>query len=429
MRSYHLRRALVATIVGLSAVVIFAIWRGLIQIYDSTGHSESHMDAVVGGLVQTTSGVAAISLALIFLTAQLSASKSSVLRELYRGGDVYLLLAYVLATIITGYGLLVAIPGAAPSPSALKLIDTVLVLAVTTVLLIAPVLMLQLENLDSVTLAAKLADNIKPGAIIAYGLTDVRTTASGVIEYRLNIVGLRPKSVDPFRPIHEVLMTAVDARDRVLFGKLLRQLLRPIVRAYGAAWDAAGLQDAASLKPSVYRRLHATMFTPVERAHTALAILHYVVKRARNLRTEWKELDIGRHGTITALGDLLMALAPVAQSGLAIRLALFAARQTAEYYADIKPFGRIEPFVHYFKAANMLHRAGKPHEANLCVDVLAWVAVHTLQLGESRIPDPAKALDAVLHVRFEISAKRARDDTDWRPGTLENHDPWQGWLG
>src|SRR5206468_3256900 len=100
----------------------------------------------------------------------------------------------------------------------------------------------------------------------------------------------------------------------------------------------------------LYRRMRAATFTRPARVHTTLAILHYVVKRARNLRSEWDDRDIGRHGTITALGDLVMALSGVSGSEPAVRLALFAARQTAEYYADVKPFGRIEPFADYFKA-------------------------------------------------------------------------------
>ena len=234
MPLYRIRHFSFVTIVLASLLTMVAIWRGKVAIYNPIGHGESHVDAVLATAIQTTSAVGGIALALFFITAQLSASKASVLRELYRSSEVYVLLSYFAGTLLLGYLAITSLPHPHDA-RAFKLVDTVLMLAFSSAVLIIPVLMLQIENLNPAVLAAKLADRIRPARIIDYGLTHVELLPDDPhrIQYRLITVSLRPKEIDPLRPLHEVLMEAVNTRDRVLFSKLFRHLLKPITHIHG----------------------------------------------------------------------------------------------------------------------------------------------------------------------------------------------------
>lgn len=428
MHLYHLRRMGFIAIIFVSLAVIGGIWINRIALYNAAGHDAAHLDAVLATAVQTTSAVGGLALALIFLTAQLSAAKASLLRELYRSGEVYVLLCYFVTTLLLGYAALSFLPAPGQGSFDPRIVDTVLVLAGTSVVLVIPAVMMQLENLNPATLASKLAERIRPRTVMEYGLTNVRLLPGdpGRIEYHLITVGLRPREVDPFRPMHEVLMDAVNARDRVLFGKLFRHLLIPIAVVHGAAWNLSGLLSGDLPGSSVLRRLLARRYTFEERVHLTLAILHYSVKRARNLRTEWDGRDTGRHGILTGLEDLIRCLGPVRDAEVAISLVIHAALHISEYYADIPPFGRIEPFNSYFETADRLAVSGKAREAELCVAMLGWVSVHTKQLSAARSPEPYNNLSEGLRETFFAAQEHARRDEKWLPSF--DSDPWRKWL-
>ncbi|HXO20915.1 MAG TPA: hypothetical protein VOA87_13445 [Thermoanaerobaculia bacterium] len=428
MPLYRIRHLSFVTIVMVSVVWIGAIWRGSAVIYNPLGHDDSHLDAVLATAIQTTSSVGGVALALIFITAQLSSSKSSVLRELYRSSEVYVLLFYFAGTLLVGYLAFAALP-TPQSATALKIVDTVLTFALTSVVLVIPVLILQIENINPTILAAKLADRIKPKSLIDYGLTQVEFMPGDPtqIQYRLITVALRPREVDPLRPIHEVLMEAVRARDRVLFGKLFRHFLKPIARVHGATWDLSGLRVQGNADTSLIRTLLSRRYGARERVHLTLAILHYSVKRARNLKAEWEGRDTGRHGILTGMGDLIRCLNPVQGAGTSIRIALYATLHISEYYADVRPFGRIEPLNYYFETANQLWVAKKTREAELCAEILAWITIHTDQLKEERSPSLYNSLPGDLKSVFFVAQERARSDAKWLPG-FEDEDPWRRWL-
>lgn len=222
MSPYRIRQAAFIIIIISSTLIISGIWFNWFTFYKPKIFSESHIDTFLATAVQTTSTMGGLIVALIFITAQLSSSRPSVLRELYRSVEVYILLAYLITTLILGYLTLTILSPFDKGTLDLRIINIILIMASTSVILIVPVLILQIENLTPTTLVSKLADRIKPRAVIDYGLTTVQCLPGDPtrIVYQLNTVGLRPRNVDPFRPIHEVLMEAVNVQDRVLFGKL-----------------------------------------------------------------------------------------------------------------------------------------------------------------------------------------------------------------
>lgn len=204
MLLYNARQAAFVGIVVLAAVALAEVWGNTLVVLDPQHQDRGHVDSVLGTAVQTTSAVGGVALALTFITAQLSSAKGSVLRELYRSADVHVLVGCVVTTLLAGYA---AMAGGPWAPTDHRMADTTLVLAVASVLLVPPVLMLQLENFNPATLAAKLADRISPRAVIAYGLSDVRRIdAQGrvTVLYRLNLVGIRTGAFDPLRPMKVV---------------------------------------------------------------------------------------------------------------------------------------------------------------------------------------------------------------------------------
>jgi hypothetical protein len=436
IRFYRLRRVFFMLVVGASLWAILLIARGRLRVYNGRANDTSHLDIVLGTAVQTTATVCSIALALLFITAPLlpTNKRSAILRELYRSFEIYVLLAYFTVSLISGYWLLAALPTAHTQEDLAQglidnqLIDSVLVLAVTSVLLLIPTLLLQIENLDSLVLAVKLMDRVRPRHARDYGLVEVRSNPGAVVplHYGLVMVGLRPKDVDPLRPIHELLMEAVESRDRVLFGKLIRVLLGPIAAVYGARWNI----DEPSAPSRVddfllpFRRLRAWPYSPEERIQLTLTILHYNVKRARNLLVEWKRLDIGRHGILTGIGDLIVALAPIRQSEIAIRISLFAAMHIEAHFADVEAYGRIEPMNVYFLAMRELHGAMKTREAHLCAEILGWIGAHTDHIAPQRSPHFEASTCEELNEVYQRAYLRSSQEPSWIPG-LVGEDPWR----
>ena len=203
----YFRRAVAASFVGLATILAFGVWSGHFLPQTSKPIDASHFDAVLSTVLSVTATVGAIALAVVFLTAQLSASRSrpSTLAELYRSSEVYVLFGAVTLTVAIGFIALGLDVRQELAGLEEKLIDTVLVLGMSSVLLVFPALMSQLENLNPTTLAAKLSARVGISSIIDYGLVLVWTsgTAGNIVAYKLATAGLRPHSVDPLRPLHE----------------------------------------------------------------------------------------------------------------------------------------------------------------------------------------------------------------------------------
>lgn len=414
-----LRKLLFSGTLLASMTAIGGIWLERPGLRFLRHADQEHLDAFLATAIQTSSGVGGIALALVFVTAQLGMAQRSAIRELYRSVDVYALALCFVATLVLGYWCF-----ATHTP--VRLADTVFVLACTTPVLIVPVLLLQLENLDRTVVAGKLALRITPKALRAYGLTDVHVPAGATpIGYRLRLVGTRTDELDPLRPIHEVIMDAVDARDRVLFGKLIFQLLQPVARVHGLSWDGRG-RRRTSPAGRARRWIGARRFSDADRVHVTLAIAHYCVKRARNLLTEWEGRDIGRHGALTGLGDMVRSMAYVSGQDATAKICVYAILRIARLYRDVTPYGRVEPLSELFDAADWHWRQGRLDVAVLCTEVLAWVSAHGKQLSEERCASVRNTLPTALREAFDQARERCVSQKDWLPGR-ERDDPWRKW--
>lgn len=440
LRRHQWRRIVLYCLVAISWLLMLWSWLGHLSLVGNVG--SPRVDALVANMVETTATVGGITLALIFLTAQMTfgAIRQTLIGELYRSGEVYILALYMMISVILGYSILANFPASLEiwnfsAAQTLEitgnLVDTLLIIAVSSVLLVAPTLALQVENLDPLALADKIADRISAAAIESYGLTNVVSDARQPSGYKFELVkvGLRPRGVDPLRPIHELLMEAVRARDRVLFGKLLRHLLKRVAAVHGAPWDLSGQALPVRARPLPLMRKGARRLSNSGRLHVTLTIVHYCVKRARNFVNEWQDsqgrpLDIGRHGILTGLGDIVLALAPVPGARGSIRICLYGALHISRVYSNVAPFGRIEPLNIFFEAACRLESAAKRAESDLCAEMLAWCSARTAQIAGERALGFAELLPARVLEHFEKSLAFSVADKHWLPGD-RSEDPWE----
>lgn len=422
-----IRQIIATTVSAVSVVLLVLVWVGWVEIFPLKEDSFPHVNTVLATLIPTTATFGIAAIAIIFLTAQVSAAygKPSVLRELYRSRDIYILFYFLLTNIVCGYVLFILNTDLSVTFLENKLLDTVLISAVAALALILPTLMAQIENLDPVILASKLSSRINALDIKKYGLTDVKLSKNSdvVSDYNLVTVGLRPHGVDPLRPMHEIILDSVKARDRVLFGKLFRYLLQPIARFHGAFWDPRGIKVVG--ENIIWLPAKKSSINLEESLHLTLAIMHYAVKRARNLRQEWGGLDIGRHGILTGICDLIRSLARHGKTDTAIQICLFAAYHIERDYLKIKPYGRVEPMNAYFEAAKELMHFGKNHQADFCISLLAWATANTEQISPNRSGGIEFGLSEDLLTKYESLKNYFLTNPEAFP--TDTRDPWKDW--
>lgn len=419
-----LRRAVLLLILLTVLTGLVMVAGGKLAFYDCS--SREGLAVLATTVTQTSAAIGAIALALVFVTAQLSVGtpRPLAVRLLYRQPEIYLLVVNFIATILLGYSVLLR-----PLTMSCTWVNILLILGAAQVIGVLPLVLFQIENLDPVALGRKLAQSIRPKSIERYGLTRVvmKKTEHGVYVCSLNLVGLRPPQVDPLRPIHEVIMEAVRARDRVLLGKLLAFLLSRIAHVHGVAWRQTGGTNRRAAVADRFWLMGAARFSPPARLHCTLALLHYTVKRVRNLLFEWEERDIGRHGALTAIADLIWSLSHSRRSEVAIEISLYAVLRISEEYRNVVPYGRVEPLNLYFAVGNRLLRVGYGDAARLCASILAWAATRTAQLNKTRMGSEKKTLAEELKKSYNTARRVSARHPGWLPGK-RSEDPWRDWL-
>lgn len=426
--SPRFRKAIFVLIILISVIYVFLTWIGKFSFFALSEFSESHIDTILGTAIQTTGSICGVILALVFITAQLALNKPYVMRMLYRSIEVYILVFYFVVTLFLGYVVFPLTSIAKDTYWVLSIINTVIIFSIASVCLVIPVLTLQLENMIPIILASKLSRRMNSRAIMDYGLTSVSLISRMplVLNYELVTVGLNPRIEDPFRPIHEVLMEAVSARDRVLFGKLFLHFLRPIALVHQVPWKP-NLIEKAGKKRWNGIKWRRKKYSPEEKIHTSLAILHYAVKRARNLKKEWSSRDTGRHGILRGIGNLILSLFESKDTEITIRIAIYAMFHISKEYSEIQPFGRIEPINMFFDISSKLDNVSKYQEALLCLEALAWISVRTKQISGNRSLAVEQVLNDKLYNLFALAMSKAMADVKWMPG-LGEEDPWRNWL-
>lgn len=423
-----IRRWVSLTIVaGLVIFVMLVILRQL-QVYAPpttvAGRADS-VQSLLGTLVSALAAVLGISLAVLFLTAQTSdlARRTRTVGELYRSRELIVALSFFLLalalTLVT-----LARADLLLASSDYRWVDISLGLTLASFLLLIPVALLQIENLDPRALGRKFARRVTVSAIGDYGLVQVGKDSEGRMRLSLVTHGVTRRLADPLGPSHEVIMLAVESKDRLLLNQLVRILLSPIAKLAGTALAIEPSRAPTLLRTPMRRLRLIRSIDPTSQLLVATHIVHYLIRRARNLRSEWGDRDVARHGFVTALSDLIDSLADARAPQDTVILCELAIKHICVAYADVTPWGRTEPLNDFVETIVALRHKGYDEAADVGGSILGYLRVHTAQLSSTRSPSYACALDARTKKVAEAGTESASAGVHWQPGP-ERLDPWQ----
>lgn len=431
-----IRRILTFAIVIATLLCFAAIYYNQLSLFRAPQKEEDIATALfylLSTLVQTLGAITGIAVALLFLTAQFVSrpGTSRLLREVYWGPTGVLTMACFFSAISVGVLTLARVSILLENHD-YRWADVNIVLAIATIALLCPLVLLQFENINPYAVARRLARRITVGRICAYGLAHVCTelTPPGRIRYAIRRWRLDHGHDDPLGGFHEVVMQAVDAHDRVLLSLLVRLLLSRI-----AVVNAVPYQLVSTPRLNVAPRhlMYCWLYTHFRRPRSdsnrvavTLHILHYIVRRARNMVAEWKGRDVVRQAFVRDIIDLIETLRLRDSTNQIIVLAEFAILHICLSYTTVPRYGRIEPLAALYVTATNLYENGRVNEATLCTEILAVIAVRTGQLPPSARLEFEKELSPGHLVDVYRSAmSRAIAEVDWLPGNVEE-DPWRG---
>ncbi|MGK2860254.1 MAG: hypothetical protein ACSLFQ_23910 [Thermoanaerobaculia bacterium] len=427
----HIRRTIIIIVaVGLVGALVLLVRSGVGLV--SIPHDRT--DALTVGLyllttiAQALSALLGMAIAVIFISAQFGPHSQLVRSgiEIFKDRTALGILTFFVVAIVLSLVSLARIDTIiSDSPWVLELN---LLLAIGAVVLVVPLVLSQIENLNPYHLAVKLSEMITPARIANYGLVQTTTAGStSLCDYRLRVWGHQHGRDDPLGAFHEIVMTAVAKRDRLQIATFMRLLLNRVARMTGAPFSITVVYPTAP--PTRTRqllwcaiRIVRRPLRPPDRISATLHILHYYIRRCQNLRREWGDLDGVRQQFQLDLRDLIEALARSTGNAVCIEVALFAALHISLGYASVARFGEDEALLQYVDLVSVLRGAGYEREARLCVDVLGVIAAATTHLPMSLLSHVRAKLGDEDQAVFKYATLYTLLTWNEGPGA---HDPWR----
>ena len=434
---YRLRRALVFAVLSGCALATIGVMRGSIHLFlPHTAPADTLTGAnyLLSTLVQSLASIIGITIAVLFITAQTSSRPkfTHALSELYSDRTVIAFLLVFFTALIADMLSLSYLSGILGS-DALWIIDLDVLLTLSAVLLLAPVVLIQIENINPLLLAVKLCSKVTPARIAAYQLANIDRDPLRTNRYRcvLNIWGQQHGLLDPLGAMHEVIMTAVEGKDRVLLSGLNRTLLRTIARCAAVPYSTSN-HPQSDRRRRVWRWIYTKTHRPKqlpEQLALALHLLHYSIRRAHNLRrpNEWGDRDTVRQQYLVALRDLIEALSFGKRTGQLIELCIYAMFHIELGYGDVPraKSSRSEALAGYVPLVGTLRERGFTEEGDLLASMLGFIDARTDHLAMDDREVLLKKLEGSARAVYDSSVSQARTDSTWLPGA---EDPWAYFL-
>jgi hypothetical protein len=428
---YRLRRGLAALILLGFAVATVAVVRGVAHFFLPYAMAADTLSAAINLLSTLVEGIASIigiTIAVLFITVQTSnrPNFTRALNELYSDKTVAVFVTFFFAALV-GDVLSFSYLSRVLSADALWVLDLDVILSLSAILFLGPVILLQMENINPLLLAVKLCSRVTPRRIRAYQLATIEADASAHGRYlcTLNIWGQQHGLLDPLGAMHEVIMTAVESRDRVLLAGLNRTLLRRIARFAGVPYSTSN-QPRTGWYWTAWRRIYITAHRPrrvEDQLAVALHLMHYMIRRAHNLRREWGDFDMLRQQYLVNIRDLIEALTERRETNQIIDLCLCAMLHIELGYGDIERprNSRVEPLSAYFPLATSLAEKGNRDQATLCVTILGFLAARDKHLRVIDLEALVAGLPKDERLVYNTALSNATSSLDWFP-TFS--DPW-----
>lgn len=428
-----IRHRLPTLVLFLGFVCAYFAWHWQICILSlsmTASDNSTVLTSVLSTLVEALASVFAISVAVVFLAAQIYTRPqyARAVTEMYSDASCWTMIVMFQGALVMGLALLTHVSWIISS-SSYYLVTIDAVWAGTAIAMFLSVVFTQLSTLDPYKLGQVLMQRLTVRRIIEYNLSEVkRDQTSGRVVYRLHVYGYYHGRQDPLAPFHEIVLWAANNRDRVAMSALIRLMLSVVARAYAVPIRAIAERDRSPSKFRVmWRALSMRLCGPISEEHgvaVTLFILTYVIRRAQRLIKEWDGLDIPRQQYILNLRDLIRSLSYRPAGAVSIRLCLWAVFHICLSYSAVPRYGEEEALCHYFSLANELYQRGHEDEAKLCAEIVAVLSKRTRQLSEFAQTVSEGVLFDTLRAVYLQAISYVERNPDWLPGLVEE-DPWR----
>jgi len=380
-------------------------------------------------LIQSLSTIFSITIAILFITAQIytRARYTQTLLEIYRDPTTLGILLFLFIAIVTNIISLSCLSQIINNGN-YKLLNLDILFSITAITFLIPLVLLQMENINSYSLAAKIVKRITIKRILNYHLTQIEADINNPnrYHYKLLLWGHEHSIDDPLRSFHEIVMEAVRNRDRIQLSYLTMLLLQRIARYSGVSYSL----KKRSFESNITRKTTGTFYSlfkkPAqlqERLAITIHILHYLIRRAHNLKEEWGNYDTIRQQYVLNIGNLIDALITRQDNDQLVEVCLFGVMHICLDYANVVHYGHYEPLIQYYQLANKLFNLGKYYQATLCLQICAFLRERTLQIPKEQYPNIEDQLLPSLKTIYNNTITIIQSNKNWTP-SCEEIDPW-----
>jgi hypothetical protein len=367
--------------------------------------SKEELSEIISSLTQTiTGGLASllgILLAVYLIAPQITGKKpySRLVRTLYNKWDIIYLLLFLITFLLPIYAQVFIKP--ISEYRLYFIIDVQVLLCTASCISLVSFLFKHLSIFNPKLVAVKVLNSFYTSNILRYGLVAVeKNTHDSNIKFKLKTWGHRHNLSDPLGAFHDILIEAIETKERITFHLYLSAFMEKIAnlngvhfkRVFGVAkgdikWDVNKLFNI-KLPIVFYNRLieHKVQIT----VHG----LHYLVRRSKKLTTEWG-IDNHRQIFIINLCDLIISFSKDKSNAKQIEITLNAILRICIDYKEIEIHGSYEPLNDAFNLAADLRNKGFQHESNILIKTLAFIDTNTNYLSNNPSVNLPNTLDKV----------------------------------
>lgn len=354
---------------------------------------EEHLFSLVGTLTQVTVGAVAsvfgILIAVYILAAQLVGRKpySRFVRVFYGKADfayfVLLFLSLMIPVVILAFW------DSIVNRDLYFLLDTSVITYAVSIASLLAIMLKHFGIFDAKQVVYMVLHDFNRKNVLAYGLVYVaKNNYDNTLKYALKTWGHRHNLLDPLGAYHDMIIEAISEKERITFHLYLSVLMEKVATLCGVHYKREfGL--ASGRQP--YTRLYKFQTSiPVlfyvrkleERVQIIIHALHYIVRRARKLTNEWG-IDNHRQIFVINLADLVIVLSERASNAQLIEICLYAILRICLDFRGIQIYGSYEPLKDLFGVAVDLQKRGFIREANVCIQILAFLDINTNYIAEN----------------------------------------------
>jgi len=430
------RRILTAVIILFSTIAFVQVYYDWLTIYvPPVDISEIHNSClyILSSLMQSLSAILGITVAALFITAQISVRNeyARTLPEIYKNYTTLFVLSSFFIAILTNLITLNRLSLIIASRS-YQWIDFNVIIASVAILLLGPLILSQIENFSLYIIAVKLSRNITIKRISSYNLVQVQTNSKYLEEstYKLTVWGNQHGRDDPLGSFHEIVMSSVQNRDRLLLSSLVRLLLKRIAKYSAVPFSVH--PRPIGLKPNLYIRMRQYCYFVIspnpsnlqDRLTVTIHIFHYLIRRALYLKKEWGKIDSIRQQFILNIADLIESLNMRYCSEQSINICIIGVMHICLGFSDVQRSGQYEALARYFELSNQLYQKVKYEQASLCIRMIALISQHTNQIPIELASTLIKQLPKNLQQEFVSTQQTIKSNPDFKI-TGDIIDPWE----